>query len=230
MLILFDIDGTLLLTSRAGIYAMTDAGQELYGPQFTFDGVEFAGRLDPLIWRDVAVLNGVLDPDAEHENFRARYGVHLRRRLTEQPTALALPGVHELVDRLDSTPGITLGLLTGNYPETGRIKLEAAGIDVNRFPIQAWGTDGPTRPDLPGVAMEHYRTAHGLPIESSQVIVIGDTPHDVDCAHKNGCLVIAVATGPGFVRDDLVACDPDLFVEDLSDTDSIVEWILRTLM
>jgi len=227
MLILFDIDGTLLLTQGAGVQAMGDAGRELFGDHFTFDGVEFSGRLDPLIWRDLATRNGVDDPDAHHDRFRATYRSYLERRLTSQRTAIALPGVAALIDTLQQHDAITLGLLTGNYPETGRLKIEAVGLKPDIFTVHAWGIDGPTRRDLPPVAMERYCELHGKSIEHERVIIIGDTPHDVDCARHNGCRVLGVGTG-AFPASALLDHGADLALDSLQATDEVLDWLLQS--
>jgi phosphoglycolate phosphatase len=226
MLILFDVDGTLLLSKRAGMLAMTDAGHELFGEAFTFDGVDFAGRLDPLIWSAAARKNGVEDTQKNHDRFRAAYFAHLQARFEANPTAELLPGVAELVERLRQDSHFTLGLLTGNYPETGRLKLRTAGLDPRIFTICAWGDEADQRRDLPAVAMERYREKFGKAIEPTEVVVIGDTPHDVDCALYHGCRVLAVATGPVHSLDELLAHEPDLAVADLTDTDSLMDWLL----
>ncbi|MCP3902153.1 MAG: HAD hydrolase-like protein [Planctomycetes bacterium] len=227
MLVLFDIDGTLLLSQGAGIAAMLAAGRQLVGSHFSFEGVEVAGRIDPLIWADLAAAHDVDDADALHDEFRAAYREMLAAQLADNRTAHLLPGVGPLLARLEELDSVTLGVLTGNYPETGRLKLESAGVDADTFPVAAWGSDGRHRRDLPGVAMDRYRAATGAEIDPNRVVIIGDTPHDVDCAQANGCRVIAVATGT-YTREDLATCAPDLLVDDLSDTDRIVSWIAGT--
>ncbi|MDY7109353.1 MAG: haloacid dehalogenase-like hydrolase [Planctomycetota bacterium] len=227
MLILFDVDGTLLLSRGAGMQAMIDAGRELFGDEFTFDTVEFAGRLDPLIWSAAAERNRVADTSENHARFRAAYGRHLRARFATNPTAQLLPGVAELVERVCAIDGLTPGLLTGNYPETGRLKLETAGLDPSRFVVCAWGDDGPQRRDLPAIAMRRFEEATGRRPDPPEVIVIGDTPHDIDCAHVNGCRAIAVATGPVYSLEELRAHEPELALGNLSDTEGIVQWMLN---
>jgi len=226
MLILFDIDGTLLLTQSAGVHAMDDAGRELYGDQFTMDGIQFSGRLDSLIWKDLVQLNRVDDSDANHDRFRALYGKHLHRRLHESPVALLLPGVKDLVHQLTDTKPVTLGLLTGNYPETGRLKIERAGLDPDLFVVAAWGIDGATRRDLPPVAMQRHREQSGHEIAPENVVIIGDTPYDIDCARHNGCRSIGVATGQ-FEVEELKASGADLAVDDLTDTAELLRWMLK---
>ncbi|MBT8485388.1 MAG: HAD hydrolase-like protein [Phycisphaerales bacterium] len=225
MLILFDIDGTLLLTDGAGLRAMADAGHAMRGAPFALDGVTYAGRLDTLIWDDVARLNGIDDPAERHAEFRAAYAAALAPRLTEERRTRSLPGVPALLDALDEIEGVTLGLLTGNYPETGRLKLEAAELDPDRFAIASWGSDGRSRRALPPVALERFEARFGHAMPAERTLIIGDTPHDIDCARASGCRVLAVATGPSATRADLHAHTPDLLLDDLSDTGVIVEWI-----
>jgi len=229
MLVLFDVDGTLLLSSGAGLQSMAEAGKRLIGPDFSIAEVEFAGRLDPLIWADAAARNGVADPDAMHAPFREMYGQILADRFARANTVQALPGVPELLDRLAGIQGVTLGLVTGNYPETGTMKLVAAGIEPQLFDVAAWGTDGRIRRDLPAAALRQYRTRLGRPIEPGRVIVVGDTPHDIDCAHACGCRAVAVATGPAFARAELAAHHPDLLLDDLSATDDVVAWMMAAM-
>ncbi len=226
MLVLFDIDGTLLLTRRAGAAAMHDAAREIFGDSFTMDGIEMAGRIDPLIWRDMAAANGIDDHAAHHDRFRSVYARHLARRIAENNTVTLLPGVAALLDAVEALGGGALGVLTGNYPETGRLKIQAAGVDADRFPIAAWGCDGGSRRDLPAVAMRRHREQLGRAIHPARVVIIGDTPLDVDCAAAAGCRALAVGTG-GYAASDLAACGADLAVDDLSDTTRIVSWIFE---
>lgn len=216
MLVLFDIDGTLLLTEGCGVASMTQAGRELFGPDFGFDGVEVSGRLDVLIWQDLCRRNGIEDSTANHDAFRARYGRILADRLRVDPLARALPGVLGLLDVLRRRDEVTLGLLTGNYPETGRLKVAAAGIDPDQFLVAAWGVDGATRRELPPVAMQRHRELLGREIAPQRVVIIGDTPHDIDCARHNGCRAIGVGTGR-FDADCLSQCGADVAVDSLED-------------
>lgn len=223
MLLLFDIDGTLLLTERAGVASMLLAGRELFGEHFSFDGIEVAGRLDSLIWRDLCARNAVADTPENHDRFRARYGLALADRLVVDPTARALPGVAPLLSALRQRDAAVLGLLTGNYPETGRLKIASAGLDPDQFLVAAWGIDAAARRDLPPVAMRRHRELLGRDVAPEQVAIIGDTPHDVDCAKHNGCRVVAVATG-SFSVEQLSRAGADLVVETLED-----ERVLRFL-
>lgn len=229
MLILFDIDATLLVTMRAGVRAMEEAGRVLHGPEFTFAGVEFAGRLDPLILRDLLSRNGV-DPTAEAVGrMKAEYVRRLPGWLSRPGATRALPGVHALLDALEARGGVTLGVLTGNFEASGMMKLRAAGLDPERFAVRVWGDESPrgaeaSRRDLPPVGLARYRARTGR--EASGAVIVGDAPHDVDCARAHGLRSLGVATGL-HGEEELSAAGASRVVRDLSDTPEIVRFLLR---
>jgi phosphoglycolate phosphatase-like HAD superfamily hydrolase len=225
VLLLFDIDGTLLLTERAGVQAMQAAGRALYGERFSLEKVDLAGRLDPHIWRDGLAQIGLEPSEELHASFQSAYERALEERLRARPTARALPGVLALLEHLRGLDDTTLGLVTGNYAATGSLKLRAAGIDPAWFPVAAWGGDGAHRRELPPVAMRRFAERAGRAIAAEHVVVIGDTPSDVDCARANGCRGVAVATGPSFSSAELRAHEPDLLLEDLSDSATLLTWL-----
>ncbi len=225
MLLLFDVDATLITTSRLGIRAMGDAGREIFGTEFDESRVEYAGRLDPLIIGDLLRAHGQ-PPTPEHvSRFRDGYRSHLSRLLGERNTARTCPGVPQLLDALFAHTDLAVGLLTGNYPETGRIKLDAAGIDVDRFHLHIWGCDSPfdppARDHLPGVALDRYYRRYERRADPGRVWIIGDTPHDIACARAHGCRSLGVATGM-FSQGELARCGADHVAADLSATDDIV--------
>jgi len=225
VLVLFDIDGTLLLSGGASIAAVLEAGRELFRPDFQRDGTRFGGGLDPLIYRHLCRVNGVADPDRHHDRYRAAYGRILERRLARPGTAHALVGAAALLDALEPHEHVTLGLLTGNYPETGRLKLGAAGLDPARFRVASWGTDADHRRGLVPVALERYAATFGRALDAERVVIVGDTPHDVDCGRAHGCRVLAVATG-SYGTTELLEAGAHHAVEDLSDTAALAAWIL----
>lgn len=228
MLVLFDIDLTLIKTSGAGMAAMGDAGRELFGPDFDETRTDFAGRLDPLIIRDLLRDNGIEPTPARCRDMRAGYARHLPRRL-ESHGAQPLPGAIDLVNQLHAVPGLTLGLLTGNFEETGRLKLRAAGVDTSAFVCNVWGDESPhkepAREDLPPIAIERYRARHNTDLSGQGVTIIGDTVHDVSCALANGCRVLAVATGYTSAAE-LQRAGAHRVVGDLSDVEAIKAWLL----
>jgi len=230
MLILFDIDMTLLETNHIGIDCLRHAGQSLFLSDFTIEGITFGGALDPVIIADMLVLNNI-EPTADHiRSMRSGYHQHLEALSKSRSVAQPLPGAHELVFATASHPSRpAMGLLTGNYEETGTIKIRAAGFDPGLFTINAWGDSSPhaspVRAHLPPVAISNYRDMKSVDIDPQSVIIIGDTEHDVSCAKDNGCRALAVATGHASF-DELESAGADWTIEDLTDTEGILEWIM----
>ena len=225
MLVLFDIDGTLLRTEGAGMTAMLATAHELFPSKtFSFEGLSISGRLDRLIWKDLMIAGGV-EPSVElHELFRHKYGEHLRRGFSHTSKSHPLTGARELVESLHAHDGCDIGLLTGNYEHTGLLKVAQAGFSLAPFQFNAWADDGHHRRELPPIAMSRYSAHTGRETNSSRVIIIGDTPLDIDCAHFNACLAIAVATGHHPIAE-LASHKPDLLVQGLDNWTEIASWI-----
>jgi phosphoglycolate phosphatase-like HAD superfamily hydrolase len=227
MLFLFDIDGTLLSTVGAGMRCMEAAGKEVFGEACHTGGVQFAGRLDPLIMREM-LANAGLPPTPENiAAFRAAYERRMHETFKTPGLGCAMPGVHDLLNRLDKESGLTMGLLTGNFEPTGLLKVRSCGIDTARFQVSAWGDDSPHDPPernhLPPVAAERYRRKMGK--DPSRVVIIGDTPYDVACAKAHGYVAVGVGTGK-FTPAALLECGADHAFDDLSNTEMIAERLL----
>ena len=155
------------------------------------------------------------DPSHLHPEFRDAYLAELARALDQgEQRPILLPGVLAALASFRDDPTATLGLVTGNYARAVPLKLRAAGIDPAQFVVGAFGDDAPTRPDLVRLAMEQWR-ARGANPDPRRVVVIGDTPRDIDCAKKNGCRAIAVATGRHTV-EQLQGGGADLVLPDLT--------------
>lgn len=212
VLVLFDIDGTLIDTTGAGMRGMSTAFERLHGQANAMVGVPVAGRTDLAILTEVYSARGIEMRDAHVAPLRDAYVVELKQEMTRTPGANfgVLPGVHDVLDELDADPAFTLGLLTGNFARGAEIKL--AHFDLwRRFPFGAYGDGHVNRRDLVPVALER---AHEHGILPSHVIVVGDTPLDVDCAHAHGALAVAVATG-NYSRETLGATGAELVVDTL---------------
>ena len=239
MLLLFDIDATLITTQRAGVLAMRDAGRELIGDHFSEEGHSFAGSLDPVIITDMLRAHGAGTDAASIRRFREVYAGHLARRLSANNTARALPGVLDVLAavrtaaerRTASDTGPVLGLLTGNFPETGALKLRHAGIDPEQFEVAVWGDDSPLHPPrrehLPPVAVRRWRERFSPDADASiEVTIIGDTPHDVCCGLAHGCRVLGVGTGQ-FSARELLDAGAHHALDSLADTHAVIRWLLR---
>jgi phosphoglycolate phosphatase-like HAD superfamily hydrolase len=217
-LVLFDIDGTLVLTGRAGVRAMNRACQDLTGRSDALSGIAVAGRTDRIILSDVVSRLGRTMDDGLLAHLRHEYIANLRNEIQHpgEGTKAVMPGVRELLDALEPRDDVFLGLLTGNFEEGARIKLEH--FDLWRyFRCGAYGDDAADRNELVPYALRRARQC-GLPdVSAEAIVVVGDTPHDVACARAVGAIPIAVATG-GFTSAELRASGAEIVFENLSDT------------
>jgi phosphoglycolate phosphatase-like HAD superfamily hydrolase len=137
-----------------------------------------------------------------------------------------LTGVMDILDALEKRDDIVLGLLTGNVEPGARLKLTAAGIDPDRFRINAFGSDHEHRPELPAIAQRRASENLGLDIPGDKIIVIGDTPADIQCGRSLGAKSIGVASGHYTVAQ-LLEHDPYAVFESLADTPKVLETIVN---
>src|SRR5216110_3486661 len=126
-----------------------------------------------------------------------------------------MPGIRDLVGALSAHPDAIVGLLTGNIEAGARLKLRPTRL-LPHFRVGAYGSDHIDRRRLPPIARERAARLVGRDIDDERVTIIGDTPHDVDCARASGAVAVAVATGQ-YPADELAACAPDLLFRDFSD-------------
>lgn len=195
-LLLFDIDGTLVLTGGAGSRAMTRAFAQTHGLEDALKAVDLAGRTDRIIMRDALTQAGLPHEDVDVDAFRTAYCAALREEITQSGTGRRglLPGVRPLLEALAGRDDVRLALLTGNFRASAEIKL--AEFDVWRyFTWGAFADDAIERDDLIAVAHARHETEHGHVIAPDSVVIIGDTPHDIRCARAIDARAVAVATG-----------------------------------
>ena len=210
LLVLFDIDGTLLLkASSEHAASMHEALREVHGlADPSAVGVAPAGRTDGDIARQILLRSGV---GAERIDERAaaveeaccrEFGMRCPPDLRDR----VAPGMTELLDDLATRDGVRLALLTGNFEPVARLKLERAGL-AHHFPAHegAFGSDHEDRAALPAIARRRA-AVNGNPHPRARTVVIGDTPNDVACARADGVRCLAVATGP-YPADELRGAD-----------------------
>ena len=228
-LVLFDIDGTILLTAGAGRRAITAAIGEEVGQSPDFNRVRFDGKTDPQIVAELLEAAGQRGPHpADRVETLCRRYVDLLEQELGQPTSrtTVMPGIHALLDRLEAETGVVLGLLTGNLADGAALKLRSGGLDPTRFRVGAYGSDAANRPDLPPIAARRAQPFFGRVPSGAEVVIIGDTPADVACGQCINARAVGVATG-GFSVADLEACGAHAVFQDLSDTERVMEAILR---
>ncbi len=211
-MVLFDVDGTLITCGGAGRRAMEEAFAEVCG-RTDVCGFSFGGGTDRAIARR-GLSNAGLEPDeAAIDDLLARYLTHLEPHLQRSEGFAVLPGVEPLIASLTVVEGLALGLGTGNVERGARAKLRRGRIEAP-FDFGGFGCDHEERARLIDAGARRGAARLGLAREACHVIVVGDTPRDVEAAHAVGAECIAVATG-SYDAASLQATGAALVVEDL---------------
>ncbi|OHD63420.1 MAG: hypothetical protein A2176_01890 [Spirochaetes bacterium RBG_13_51_14] len=224
--VLFDIDGTLVKCFGAGKKSLIQACRETFGTVGKMNYVDFQGKTDPLILRESLGIMGFKEDDISRniEALKRRYFHHLSINMRDSSSVM-LPGVRGLLDKLSGMEGVVLGLLTGNFRESARIKLDR--FDLNRnFSFGVFGDDAAHRNDMPIIARTMIKNDLGIDIPFRNIVIVGDTVYDIECAKSAGAISISVGTGL-LDREILLSHKPDYFFDDLSDVDRIIEAILE---
>jgi phosphoglycolate phosphatase-like HAD superfamily hydrolase len=215
-IVLFDVDGTLLLTGGAGVRAMNRAFEALHGVPNAFAGVSMAGRTDQALVLDAFARFGLPVDAGWLPAFRDRYCALLDEEIAAPAAGKCLmPGVRGALEALDDRPAVALGLVTGNFAEGARIKLGHFGL-ARYFPFGAFADDAADRNALVPVALARAAERGLRAVPPDRVFVVGDTPADVACALAAGVRAVGVATGP-FDTAALAASGAHAALADLSD-------------
>jgi phosphoglycolate phosphatase len=198
--ILFDIDGTLLVTGGAGAVAWQCAFRELHGIDADINEHTHAGMTDPeiaaIVFREVIGREGSA---AERAEAIAGYLSHLQQAVEESEGYRVMPGIEGLLPRL-AGEGILLGIVTGNIEAAAHVKLARANL--NRFfAFGGYGSDSSDRTELTKKAVERGGQVAGKELDAAMTIAVGDTPRDVRAGHGAGIKVVGVATGSYTVKE-----------------------------
>jgi phosphoglycolate phosphatase-like HAD superfamily hydrolase len=191
--ILFDIDGTLLITGGAGAASWRLAFEELYGVPADIGKFTDTGMTDPDVGR--RTFEAVLHRKPERQEFTRlleRRLHYLHKTVAESKHYRVLAGVEQLLPKLIED-GYLLGLVTGNLEAAAHIKLHRA--QLNRFfSFGGYGSDSTDRGELTKIALKRAALVYGEPVSADQAIVVGDTPHDVAGAHAAGIACVGVGS------------------------------------
>jgi phosphoglycolate phosphatase-like HAD superfamily hydrolase len=213
----WDIDGTLLTTARAGIFAFEDACEEVLGERIDMSTLSTAGLTDAEIARDLVASRGVQDPAAVGA-LLAAYERLLPERLGWREGRV-MPNVRENLDALSARDDVVSMLLTGNVAGGAEAKLRHYGLwDYFAETGGAFSVEGSDRPSIARAA----RTLAAEAGDADGTYVVGDTPHDVRCGKVIGARTVAVATGPSYTLAELRACEPWLALEALPGPDKFM--------
>jgi phosphoglycolate phosphatase-like HAD superfamily hydrolase len=224
-LFLFDIDGTLVHVNGRGREAVNEALSSLTNRPISLKEVPFSGRTDPAIIEAVLAHNDLPTTDSMIEKVTSTYVETMRGALRPADVEV-LPGVSPLLPHLHDQSDTHLGLVTGNVEPIAYEKLDAQGL-ADYFPVGAFGSDHAERNRLPAFATRRATDHAGHSFRPDEhTIIVGDTPHDIECARAAGARVVAVGTG-NYDRDELSRHDPDLLLDTFPAPDAFLQRVLN---
>ena len=227
-ILLWDIDGTLMRSVRNGAYKeyTIPVLEEIFGTAGRLSDMRVSGMTDLQI-----IFEALAEAEVTQEQIIERIDL-LSRRLTEQARRVTgngvqffelLPGVRETLQVLDEHPRYRSALLTGNIKPMAQLKMELMGLDRYFTLPGAFGEESHLRRDLPALAADRIREHLRIDLPPEHFIVIGDTPNDIDCARHFGARAVAVGTGRFYSREEILACEPDAVLPDLSDINLVLK-------
>lgn len=222
-LVLFDIDGTLLTTHGRAVRAMMAAYRRAYGCEAAQLPYRMDGKTELQITFELMAMAGLSREEvlAGLPSFWRAYAEELERHVTHDTTTVH-PGVAQVVQAVAADPDSVLGLLTGNCEVAARRKLHCARLDG--FVVGAYGEHHERRDELPAVALDGAERIAGRRFSGKEIVILGDTPNDIDCGRALGVKAIAVATGR-FTPAELAEHRPDAVFPTLADVPAVLRAI-----
>lgn len=221
--LLFDIDGTLIDSGGVGGNALLKALGAEFGLSET-RAVSLHGRTDNGIFTELLEMHDIDPCDVAFARLCEHYFRLLPLELAANPGRV-LPGVHEVLEHVVGRNDCLVGVLTGNMPTAAEAKLKHYGLE-HYFSFGIYGDEAATRPELKQPALERVKLHAGRELPPDRIVIIGDTPLDVALAQAMGVRCLAVCTG-GIDASELEAAGADWVVEDLADTQRIIDWCFR---
>lgn len=221
-MLLFDIDGTLLLTGGTGALAFNLVFKEMFGVEEAWGNTHPDGKTDPAIIDEVAVscLGRTLSP-AEYKKLCTRYLELFDENIGKSERFRLMPGVPELLEHLSQREDVLLGVATGNFEQAAWSKLERGKIR-HYFSFGGFGSDSHHRPELTRQAMMRGHRTLGRELPSRHIFIIGDTPWDVLAGKHIGATTVAITTG-SYTAADFEASNPDYIFPDLAQAERFLE-------
>ena len=222
LLVLWDVDGTLIDSAKLGRDAFFEAFEAVTGsPPSAM--VPFAGRTDLEIAHDMLEVAGLQADDGMLARFEEALVAAMEARAGElRARGRPLPGVAAALERLAAEPGVIQSLLTGNIERNARVKLAAFGLDRHLdFAAGAYGSDHRVRGELVAIARRRASERHNVEIDRDDVVLIGDTPLDIAAAREGGARAVGVATGP-FDEAALRAAGADAVLANLGESEELM--------
>jgi phosphoglycolate phosphatase-like HAD superfamily hydrolase len=215
-LILWDIDGTIIISHGAGVRAMERGLTKRFGVKCDLRKIDWAGRTDSWIAGEVFRHTGLPDTPQNSHDYLEAYLELLPIELRDGPQGQVLPGVLELLETLHHRKDLAQGLLTGNLKRGAELKLTHFKV-WHYFEFGAYADDSSVRNDLGPHALRRAKDRHAVDFPPDRTFIIGDTPYDIECGKVIGARTIAVATGKYSVAE-LAAHQPTAVFQNFADT------------
>jgi phosphoglycolate phosphatase-like HAD superfamily hydrolase len=223
-LLLFDIDGTLLLTGGAGKVAFEEAFDELFEIPDAWGDLDPHGKTDPAIFDEVAQRKlGRLLTEGESDLLMELYEELFEAHILRSPRFELMPGVVEILEHLSKDPSVFLALATGNFEGAGHMKLKRGNID-HYFHTGGFGNDARERDKIVLAAVAYSEELAKQRFTKDRIFVIGDTEHDITAAKKAGVRSIAVLTN-GRTHQSFEKDPPEHILKDLTDIPAFMNCI-----
>jgi phosphoglycolate phosphatase-like HAD superfamily hydrolase len=223
-LVLFDIDGTLVHCGATPRRVFKQALLDVFGTAGPIDNWIFDGKTDPMIVQELMAAAGVPCSKEMTERALTHYSSVLQAELPKAPDKKIYPGVRELLDELSKSP-VLLGLLTGNIKPGARAKLESLDL-WKYFSFGAFADDSAVRKELADIAVQRAFELSGQRFTGKQIVIIGDTEHDIKCGRHLGVRAIGVGTGRSSAVQ-LLEHGADRVFEDFSEHQEVARVILE---
>lgn len=209
ILLIWDIDGTLIDSKGLGRRAMDEAFLHLFNIKEGFKDVSMAGRLDSQIIKRAFEINEIID--MKFDRFLDTYEEMLKKELKHNTSSRVLPGITEILESASNQENLFHVLGTGNCARGARLKLSHLGLD-KYFKIGGFGDEDVQRWEIIKKAINKAENFYKIDFSIKNIYVIGDTPLDIECGKILGIKSVAVATG-GYSYKELEECEPDFIFQ-----------------
>lgn len=223
LLVLFDIDGTLVHCGPTPRRVFKRALTEVFGTAGPIDRWTFDGKTDPMIVSELMDAAGVAWSQEQMKKALGLYIQGLERELEGEPAKRVYPGVRKLLAKLQERR-VLLGLLTGNMRAGAQAKLTSLDL-WHYFPCGGFADDSPIRSEIASAAVRRASEYAGHEFRGREIVIVGDTPHDMQCGRHLGARAVGVATGRSSVKE-LLGAGAEAALEDFSDTDRAMAAIM----
>ena len=209
VLLLWDLDETLVTTAGAGERSIVRSARKHWSVDVDLSLIPYAGCTDRRIGHLIRKHFGIAEDESTLRAYLDDFVNYVSEELPDSDARI-LPGVSEVVEAAHTSPDHSQGLLTGNLRAAAEAKLVPFGL-WDYFSFGAFADDAIERLDLGPIALARASECYGVTFAPEEVTIIGDTPHDLACAHAIGARSLAVASGR-FSPEQLAECEPTCLV------------------